>query len=363
MMMIRKAKAWNELLKLGLNVSKLRKEIDIFYRGNILGALRNEGWFDYLKTPRTVIEIASDFRYTDIEFLEHVLSVLVDDGVSQNENDRYVFRDKELFFEWSFPSCFDVAMRELWVDHARAIPERLRGKFLSFTGGLNLFNWDDALANKLYEQIRRAAFAFADALSRPVRFLDVGSGNGRGTAAIWSYYHKRGHFSEDTQMRIAGIDPDERLLSIAREEFPKMVGEYNDNDPKIGEEVYRYLPEFRIGYAEDIPFEDDSFDIVYASQILHWTRPDRAIQEMLRVVKPGGFMFGTENFLPDADRYNEMHLKVVEGAHGFFYKKDLDEWAREAGASSVETATPISVFKITKGTGQVSPALTGHRPA
>ncbi|NWF96878.1 MAG: class I SAM-dependent methyltransferase [Candidatus Thorarchaeota archaeon] len=348
-MIVRKAKAWRELMKIGLNVGRLRKEIDVFYRGNILGVLRNEGWFDYLQRPRTAVDLAAAFRYTDMEFLEYILNVLVDDGVLSRNGDEYVFQEGQVSFEWDFPSCFDISMRELWVDHARAIPDRLRGKFISFTGGLNLFNWDDALSNRLYEQIRRAAFSFADALERPVRFLDVGSGNGRGTAAIWSYYYGRGYFHDGTKMHIVGIDPSERLLSIARAEFPKMVSEYNGNDLRICDEVNRYPPEFKTGYAENIPFEDESFDIVYASQILHWTTPKQAIQEMLRVVRPGGFLFGTENFYPDANRYSEMHFKVVEGAHGFFYKTDLEQWAREAGANGVETATPISVFKITKG--------------
>ncbi|MBD3404961.1 MAG: methyltransferase domain-containing protein [Candidatus Lokiarchaeota archaeon] len=346
--MIRKLKAWKELMKLGLNVSKLRTEIDIFFRGNILGVLRNEGWFDLLREPKTIMEIASEYKYTDIEFLEYLLSILLEDGVIEQDDD-HLFIDEEIQFAWQCPSCFDDAMQELWVDHARAIPDRLRGKYIEFTGGLNLFNWDDALSNKLYEQIRRAAFAFADALKEPIRFLDVGSGNGRGTAAIWSYYYENDLFQNGSPMQIVAIDPDENLLRIAQEEFAQMVSEHNGHDMSIKDKVNEFPVEFHPGYAENIPFDDETFDIVYASQVLHWTDPKSAITEMLRVLKPGGFLFGTQNFYPDANKYGEAHFKVVEGAYGFFYKDTMEEWVKEAGAARFETATPISVFKVTKG--------------
>lgn len=53
--------------------------------------------------------------------------------------------------------------------------------------------------------------------------------------------------------------------------------------------LFGFQPQIRIADAEDLPFEDASFDIVYSWGVLHHT-PDtqRAIREVRRVLRPGG---------------------------------------------------------------------------
>ncbi|MDU8927010.1 methyltransferase domain-containing protein, partial [Alisedimentitalea sp. MJ-SS2] len=47
--------------------------------------------------------------------------------------------------------------------------------------------------------------------------------------------------------------------------------------------------EFALGSATDLPFEDGVFDAVTAAQLFCFVHePDRAVEEMYRVVKPGG---------------------------------------------------------------------------
>ena len=345
--MLSKAKAWNELLKLGKNSRKHQAQIAAFFRGNVIHVLREEGWFEFLSKPRTADEILSHFGYTDPDFLAYVLQVLVDDGVLVRENATRYSVNGPIEDGWVQPDSFDKTMTELWEDHGRAIPARLRGEFLDFNSGLNLFNWDDALANQIYEQIRRSAFTFTNAWNRPGHFLDIGSGTGYGTAAIWSYYYKRGHMKPGSNMRIVGIEPNEKFLVIAREEFPRMLRQHLGDDD-FSRALEEFPAEFKAGYAESIPFDDETFDYVYASQILHWTKPKEALREMLRVTKPGGFVFGTENFYSEQSRYWDIHCKVVRGSYGFFPQEDFVQWAKDLGAKKVRTATPVTVFQILK---------------
>ena len=42
------------------------------------------------------------------------------------------------------------------------------------------------------------------------------------------------------------------------------------------------------------------------------------------------------------------HFKVIKDAHGFFYIEELKNLVKDLGGIKLETATPISIFKITK---------------
>lgn len=73
--------------------------------------------------------------------------------------------------------------------------------------------------------------------------------------------------------QVTGIDLTPRSIEIARRRF----------------EVYGLTGDFAIGDGESLSFPDSSFDVVYSFGVLHHT-PDtaRAIQELYRVLKPGG---------------------------------------------------------------------------
>ncbi len=53
-------------------------------------------------------------------------------------------------------------------------------------------------------------------------------------------------------------------------------------------------PDFRLMDAQDLAFEDNSFDIVFGSAILHHLDFERSLLEIKRVLKPGGVMFFAE---------------------------------------------------------------------
>ena len=346
--MMERIKAWWELLKLG-NVSQIRKELNAFFRGNVIRVLKEEGWFEFLKVPRSAEEILEQFNYEDEAFLDEVLDTLCSDNTLRRlDGNKYRFMPP-LDETWVVPRIFTESMVDIWKNYASAIPDRLRGQYLEFTSGINLFNWDDVLTHRLYEQIRRASFAFSKALQRSGKFLDIGCGNGFGTAAIWAYYFKKGCISRArSEVEIVGIDPDESLLDIARDEFPRHLMKHLKRPRKELETFAPVYPQFMKGSATAIPFEDETFDIVYASQVLHWTDAEQAVAEMLRVTKPGGIVFGTENFYPRANRYNNLHFLVVRKARGFFHQDDRKQWALQYGARTVEFSTPISVFVIKK---------------
>ncbi len=107
-------------------------------------------------------------------------------------------------------------------------------------------NWDDAILRS----------RILSRLTPRMTVLDLGAG-----AGIVSQMDFRSHAA-----RICGLDPDPRVRA----------------NP--------YLHEARVGTADAIPWEEGSFDLVFANNVLeHLSHPDRVFREVARVLKPGGW--------------------------------------------------------------------------
>jgi SAM-dependent methyltransferase len=92
------------------------------------------------------------------------------------------------------------------------------------------------------------------------RALDVGCGPGALTAVLVE------RLGSD---RVAALDPSEPFVEAARTRLPGV--------------------DIRLASAEDIPFDDDSFDLALAELVVQFmTDPAVGVGEMARVTKPGG---------------------------------------------------------------------------
>jgi SAM-dependent methyltransferase len=99
------------------------------------------------------------------------------------------------------------------------------------------------------------------------RILDCGCGPGSITVGLaeWAF-----------QGEVIGVDTAEESLQVARDLARK-----------------HHLPnvEFREGDLFELPFANSSFDVVFSSAVLcHVQRPDKAISEMKRVLRPNGYL-------------------------------------------------------------------------
>ena len=92
------------------------------------------------------------------------------------------------------------------------------------------------------------------------RVLDVGCGTGQLTAKLADLLGAG---------LVAAIDPGAGVIDVCRSRVP-------------GADI-------RIGSAEDLPFDDASFDAALAQLVINLTNdPARSVREMTRVTKPGG---------------------------------------------------------------------------
>ena len=103
------------------------------------------------------------------------------------------------------------------------------------------------------------------------KVLDAGCGNGRNLV----YFLRNG-------FEVYGVDLDPEAIAAVQSLSRSLV----PNNP---------LTNFSVAAAEELPFENDFFDLVICSAVLHFARNENHFDQMLRSIwratKPSGYLF------------------------------------------------------------------------
>lgn len=144
-----------------------------------------------------------------------------------------------------------------------ATTDRVRTIFSSIAGRYDVFN---ALASMGIDRLWRRALVKTSALTNDSRVLDLCAGTGDVSLAIANQ-------AAPAEVVVTDFTPE--MLEIA--------------ERKAGEYTGRSLLTFKLADAQELPFADESFDVVtVAFGVRNLPERERNFAEVLRVLKPGG---------------------------------------------------------------------------
>ncbi len=313
------------------------RQLDKLFRYHTLRILKDIGFFDYLQTPRTYGEILAKFEFVDIAYTRFMMEILSAD------KDMVVDNEGEFYRAYSDNPVPDLSQLIQQTDErfrgfnimaegmTQYILPRLRQQPISLSktfeqdGREFLIRFDKVLAIKVYSAFRNACFAYLTkkdmAWLRGKKLLDIGCGSGRETAELWI------KFGGD--IRITAIDTVESMIELADQNFEAHLRDINRDHPPV---TSKNRPIFKVASATRMPFKDNQFDASFWLLVLHWTPdPKKAIHEAVRVVRPGGLLFGGQSFRPMVDAYLDLVIRSNENCYGAFWREEYIHWFEELG--------------------------------
>jgi ubiquinone/menaquinone biosynthesis C-methylase UbiE len=144
--------------------------------------------------------------------------------------------------------------------------------------------------------------------------LDFGCGNG--AAAV--------HLASKLGLKVTGIDVDPEQIEVAQERSRDMNVRFLTAD------------------GAKLPFDDNEFDFVATHMVMHHI-PDwrSALQQMLRVLKPGGYLIFMDFALA---KWLASFAKKIRGL-GFLTAEDLNQFAKENRLAVVHLTRPFNKYE------------------
>jgi ubiquinone/menaquinone biosynthesis C-methylase UbiE len=158
-----------------------------------------------------------------------------------------------------------------------------QGRYVNFQQG----KYTDEFIYGRYQMFEEIDTILAQ-LPKGAKVLDLGCGTGHFSSYIKSLGYD-----------VTGLDPSTKMLNYARENFPDII--------------------FVEGYSNDLPFEENTFDLIISIEVLRYLDTQIVIEsykDMHRTLKPGGKIFITHvNTLATEGYFIFYHLKKI--AHTF----------------------------------------------
>jgi ubiquinone/menaquinone biosynthesis C-methylase UbiE len=183
--------------------------------------------------------------------------------------------------------------------------------------------WDEISAGYFTEHMRDSAIAKANLPENAV-VADIGTGTGFVAEGLASRAAK-----------VYGFDANEEMLEVARKNLASF-----------------HNVELRAAKGDQIPLPDHSLDGIFANMYLHHApEPDKAIQEMARVLIPGGVLCITDLDTHDHEWQREQMADLWLG----FARDDIRKWFAKAGLTEIDVDCAEGTCNACGPDGKINP--------
>lgn len=189
---------------------------------------------------------------------------------------------------------------------------------------------ESVLRSHTWRTAANSAAYLISSLKPHMTILDIGCGPGTITADL------------------AGLVPDGRVTGV--DHAPGILDQARVTAAERGLENV----EFAVADVHALDYPDDTFDVVHAHQVLqHVGDPVRALREMYRVTKPGGFVAARDGDYsgmvwhprtPGMDDWLDLYLRVARANGGEpDAGRRLKSWSLQAGCTDITASSSTGV--------------------
>ena len=202
--------------------------------------------------------------------------------------------------------------RRLHGSKSKSASKETKGLILNGGWRYDLMGWfvDTFVFRSQWRELRRKTADLAN-LQAGEQVLDVGCGAGTLAMEIARRVGREG--------RVAGIDPSTEQIARARSKAAR----------------HNVPVDFQIGVIEQLPFPDQTFDVVLSTLMMHHLPAPlkrQGLAEIARVLKPGGRLI-IADFKPKKERRGQAARFHAGGSN----MPDLAAMISDAGFESLET--------------------------
>jgi SAM-dependent methyltransferase len=159
------------------------------------------------------------------------------------------------------------------------------------------------------------------------RVLDLGAGTGKLTRSLVA-----------VGLDVVAVEPGRAMLDQLRAAVP--------------------AAEALDGSAEAIPLSDDSVDAVFAGQAFHWFDRERALSELIRVLRPRGGLGLLWNWEDDGDQIGTRLAEILGHEHGFHHDPLDPRYFEPLGETTIHAPIAVTPDTLTGWMGTTSQLLT-----